>query len=293
MKSASTIVFFLATALSVSALNTPHIRVRQESSSTEGPVCNGAAVVETSTLVAGNATLELTKFSCAPTLAPLVQANGGGLLGLLGGLLSWYFPFPPIFPFPPKPKPKSTTVTKVSTATATATVTKVSTATATATTTETDTETDTATVTSATTVIESVTDSATLTVTATVTAATPSSTFTNVCGAICTTVCGQSGRLEPITEDCEQLVNAITILNGQIAPTFDVEPDHAQTITFGTCRFFFQNVGPTPLEYCWLSLAQVASAAGNACFPPVQPMSSEGLCIDSADAEWQVGAAHS
>lgn len=35
--------------------------------------------------------------------------------------------------------------------------------------------------------------------------------------------------------------------------------------------------------------AQVASAAGNACFPPVQPMSSEGLCIDSADAEWQVG----
>ena len=33
-----------------------------------------------------------------------------------------------------------------------------------------------------------------------------------------------------------------------------MEPNHVQTITFGTCRFFFQNVGPQPLSYCWTSL---------------------------------------
>lgn len=80
------------------------------------------------------------------------------------------------------------------------------------------------------------------------------------------------------------MVNSITILNGQIgtsrtasrpqrsvgltavahaAPTFDVQPDHAQTITFGTCRFFFQNVGPTPLEYCWLSLVRIFPLASD------------------------------
>lgn len=306
MKFTPTLVVLLAAALNASALNTPHIRIRQDSNGTDGPVCDGAALVETSTLVAGGATLELTKWSCTP-VSPLVQAHVGGLLGLLGDFIYWFFPpfpFPPYKPEPPKhrtstkveTKTDTKTVTKATTATKTETetATKTDTATKTETETETDTETktETATETSATTVLQSVTDTATVTVTATVSAASPTSTFTNVCNEICTTVCGQSGRLPPISEDCQTLVDSITILNGQIAPTFDVLPNHAQTITFGTCRFFFQNVGTTPLEYCWLSLAQTASAAGNACFPPVQPMSSEGLCI-ADDAIWQVGAAHS
>ncbi|KAI0363701.1 hypothetical protein BV20DRAFT_93067 [Pilatotrama ljubarskyi] len=280
MKSSSVLLFLLATVVSTSALNTPHIRVRQDTNGTSGSVCDGATVVSTSTFVAGSATLELTKFSCAP-VSPFVQAHGGGLLGLLGRLLWWFFPHPP-------PPPKHTTATVTHVSTATATVTAISTATATLT----DTETATETATSATTVIESFTDTATVTVTETVSAASPSSTFTNVCNEICTTVCGDSGRLPPDSEDCATLVDSITILNGQIPPTFDVEPNHVQTITFGTCRFFFENVGPIPLEYCWLSLAQVASASGNACFPPVQPVMSEGLCIPS-DALWEVGAAHS
>ncbi|KAI0819692.1 hypothetical protein BC628DRAFT_966382 [Trametes gibbosa] len=295
MKSASILVFILAAALNTAALNTPHIRIRQDSNGTDGTVCDGATLVETSTIVAGSTSLELTKWSCAP-IVPFVKADfGGGLLGLLGGLLGLGYWFPPLPPYHPKPPPaKHTTVTK--TATATKTVTSVSVSTATATATKTDTETETATATetetSATTIVESVTDTATLTVTATVSAASPSSTFTNVCNEICTDVCAQSGRLPPISDDCDALMNAITVLNGQILPTFDVEPNHVQTITSGTCRFFFQNNGPEPLEYCWLSLAQTASQAGNACFPPVQPMSSEGLCV-SGDSSWEVGAAHS
>ncbi|RDX44669.1 hypothetical protein OH76DRAFT_1359250, partial [Lentinus brumalis] len=101
-------------------------------------------------------------------------------------------------------------------------------------------------------------------------------------------VCADLGLLPPVTEDCQQLVNAITILNGQIPPEFTVDANHVQTISFGTCRFFFENVGPQPLTYCWLSLAQTASAAASACLPPSQPVLSEGLCI-SSDETWEVG----
>ena len=41
------------------------------------------------------------------------------------------------------------------------------------------------------------------------------------------------------------------------APSFTVESKHVQTISFGSCRFFFENVGPTPLQYCWVSLVRV------------------------------------
>ncbi|KAM5530450.1 hypothetical protein V8D89_015890 [Ganoderma adspersum] len=114
----------------------------------------------------------------------------------------------------------------------------------------------------------------------------------DVCGELCQNVCADNGPLPPTTEDCQTIVDAITILNGSTPSTFLVEANHAQTLTFGTCRFFFENLSLNSVEYCWLSFAQVASAAGSACFPPVQPVNSEGLCL-SPDALWQVGAAHS
>ena len=72
--------------------------------------------------------------------------------------------------------------------------------------------------------------------------------------------------------------------------------------------FFFQNNGITDLEYCWADLVRrlpsgdltcrslmrhvfqgsTASAAGSACFPPVMPVKSEGLCT-AADGTWAVG----
>ncbi|KAL7278130.1 hypothetical protein ACG7TL_008101 [Trametes sanguinea] len=114
----------------------------------------------------------------------------------------------------------------------------------------------------------------------------------NVCGEICNNVCGDSGNLPPVTEDCQTIFNAITILNGSISPSFEVDPNHAQTLTFGTCRFFFQNFSPLPMSNCWLSFVQIASAAASACLPPVQPVNSEGICV-APDATWRVGVAHS
>ncbi|KAI0653131.1 hypothetical protein C8Q70DRAFT_652536 [Cubamyces menziesii] len=114
----------------------------------------------------------------------------------------------------------------------------------------------------------------------------------NVCGELCSNVCGDSGNLPPVTEDCETIVNAITILNGSISPSFEVDPDHVQTLSFGTCRFFFENFSPFPMSNCWLSFVQIASAAADACLPPVQPVNSEGLCVAS-DATWRIGVAHS
>ncbi|KAI0328936.1 hypothetical protein GY45DRAFT_1346840 [Cubamyces sp. BRFM 1775] len=281
MKSSFAILFILVAAQSVSALHTPHVRIRrQDSNSTDdNAVCDGATIVSTSTFAAGAGTLEITKFSCGAASTSLVQADGlGGILGgLLGGLLWWLLPHP----HPPQPKPKPTTVTKVSTATATKTATKTVTSVSTATATDT--------VTSATTVIQSTTDTATVTVTAA-----PTSTAVNYSSSRASLGCERplialmSGRLPPDTDDCAALVNSVTILNGQIPPTFDVEPNHVQTISFGTCRFFFENVGPETLEYCWLALTQTASAAASACFPPEQPVMSEGLCIPS-DALWEVG----
>ncbi|KAI0643210.1 hypothetical protein C8Q79DRAFT_928406 [Trametes meyenii] len=276
MKSAFTLIFLLAAALGTSALRTPNLRTRQDANGTAGSPCDGATLVSSQALVAGAATVQLNTFSCAltvPAASPtgLIHADSfsSGFLALLGRFLWCFFPHPP-HKTTTKVSTRTATTTATATATVTATVTSVSTATTTAT--ETDIE--------------------TATVTVTGSAASPSATFTNVCGEICTNVCGQSGRLPPNNDDCQALVNSIVILQSDLPPTFDVLPNHVQTIEFGTCRFFFENVGPIPLEYCWRDLGQTASAAGNACFPPVQPVMSEGLCIPSS-ALWEVGAAHS
>ncbi|KAI0665477.1 hypothetical protein C8Q78DRAFT_1083925 [Trametes maxima] len=276
MKSTFALVCLLAAALGTSALRTPNLRARQDANGTADSPCDGATLVSSQALVASAGTVQLNTFSCAPIVPAashtgLIHADGfsSEFLALLERFL-WYF-----FPHP---RPKTTT--KVSTRTATTT------ATATATVSATVTEVSTATATTTETHVE------TATVTVTGSAASPSATFTNVCGEICTNVCGLSGSLPPTSEDCQALVNSIVILQSDLPPTFDVLPGHVQTIEFGTCRFFFENVGPIPLEYCWRDLGQTASAAGNACFPPVQPVMSEGLCIPSS-ALWEVGAAHS
>ncbi|RPD58285.1 hypothetical protein L226DRAFT_614483 [Lentinus tigrinus ALCF2SS1-7] len=301
-KAFSVLLVVLAAALSsVTGLATPAYNVRRQLAAGNGTgtdqdsICPGSSptLVSTSSIAVGNATLELTKFSCATTsTTPFVSAHKAQdpLLAWLEGLFWWLFPdCPPVKPNPPK---KTTTKTVTKATTATKTVTSVSVSLSTTTATESATVTEVSTATSATTIIETETESATATITETVTAASPTSTAKDVCGEICTTVCGELGQLPPTTDDCQQLVNSITILNGQIAPEFTVESNHVQTITFGTCRFFFENVSPEPLTYCWLSLAQVASAAASACLPPTQPVMSEGLCLPS-DGTWEVGVAHS
>ncbi|KAI0739502.1 hypothetical protein C8Q80DRAFT_1274562 [Daedaleopsis nitida] len=113
----------------------------------------------------------------------------------------------------------------------------------------------------------------------------------DVCGELCINVCTNSGTLPPTTDDCAVIMDAVTIFNGSHAPDFTVSNGHAQVLSFGTCRMFFENFSPNPLAYCWLSLGQVASAAGSACLPPVQPVNSEGFCIANTGL-WRVGIAH-
>ncbi|KAI0686886.1 hypothetical protein BC835DRAFT_430766 [Cytidiella melzeri] len=122
--------------------------------------------------------------------------------------------------------------------------------------------------------------------------AAPAATPVDVCGQICSDSCASDGDLPPISEDCQTIYNSITILQGSIAPTFDVPASGTQQLTFGTCRVFFNNFSTKTITSCWTSLSQQASAAGTLCFPPTQPVQSLGLC-NAADTTWQIGVGHS
>ncbi|OBZ76671.1 hypothetical protein A0H81_03247 [Grifola frondosa] len=115
---------------------------------------------------------------------------------------------------------------------------------------------------------------------------------TDVCNEFCTISCGVNGDLPPTTDDCAVIVDAITVLNGAISPTFIVESNHEQQLVYGTCAFFFLNYTPDTLEYCWLSLSEIASEVASACLPPTQPVHSLGYCAPS-DGAWSAGVTHS
>lgn len=97
------------------------------------------------------------------------------------------------------------------------------------------------------------------------------------------------------------------------APTSIVQPGHIQQLTFGTCRFFFENFNTVPLEFCWQDLVSFpshsrpqvlmnvtdvfgidaqgnnGSAAAAACFPPVQPVNSLAECV-APSLSWEIGS---
>ncbi|TFY61565.1 hypothetical protein EVG20_g7002 [Dentipellis fragilis] len=115
----------------------------------------------------------------------------------------------------------------------------------------------------------------------------------DVCGGACTTTCGRLGDLPPSTDDCQTIKNAIAIFAGSAPANFTVQPDHVEQLTFGTCRFFFENLtGDEVLTYCWQDLANSGSAAASDCFPPVQPVQTLATCT-SLDGTWALGVSHS
>ncbi|KAI0686884.1 hypothetical protein BC835DRAFT_430575 [Cytidiella melzeri] len=128
--------------------------------------------------------------------------------------------------------------------------------------------------------------------TSTSASASPTPTTVNVCDVACTNSCGSLGDLPPISEDCQQIYDALNITSGSIAPTFDIPSNNIHQLTFGTCRVFFENFSNETVTFCWSALSQEAQGAGSACFPPVQPVNSAGYCTPS-DGSWQVGVAHS
>jgi len=116
---------------------------------------------------------------------------------------------------------------------------------------------------------------------------------THVCGLDCTTSCNNdAGGLPPISEDCDVLVDAINIFQGEGPSSNVVHAGRMDFLSFGTCMYWFANNSDEDLEYCWDDMAGLSPKAGGACFPPHQPFTSEGLCT-SADGLWAFGAAHS
>ncbi|KAF4583899.1 hypothetical protein EYR40_002397 [Pleurotus pulmonarius] len=134
----------------------------------------------------------------------------------------------------------------------------------------------------------------------------PPSGPVHVCSAPCATSCdNDAGVLPPVDEDCEAIDNAIEIFSGESPQTFVVAPQHVETLSSGTCSYFFVNYNPVPasagdggnegdIEACWSDLVWSTNslAVRKSCFPPAQPFTSGGLCT-SSDKSWAVGAAHS
>lgn len=115
----------------------------------------------------------------------------------------------------------------------------------------------------------------------------------NVCGVQCSNSCNTfAGNLPPITDDCDKIKKSIAIFSGNSSPYFTASSKQLTALTYGTCRYFFANTGIPDLQYCWSGLSSTASSAGSLCFPPTQPLNSEGLC-KSADGTWFVSVSHS
>ncbi|KAA1470997.1 hypothetical protein DENSPDRAFT_85298 [Dentipellis sp. KUC8613] len=274
-------------------------------SATQFSACTNPIQVSNSSVQVGANTVTLTTLACT------AQLQSAGLLGILCPILGLFCPIPKPHP-KPKPKPttitvtktktdiktttKTTTDTKTKTITSsgtTQTVTITSTGTVTDTITDTETETDTITDTVTDSVTDTITDTDTVTATSTLTVSpSPSPTPKDVCGIPCNTTCSEVGQLPPTTDDCQVIKDSIAIFQGNAAPTFTVDPLHITQLTFGTCRFFFENLGTVPLEYCWQDLANTGSLAATQCFPPNSPFSTLATC-EAADSSWEVGVSHS
>ncbi|TFK97163.1 hypothetical protein BDV98DRAFT_575006 [Pterulicium gracile] len=115
----------------------------------------------------------------------------------------------------------------------------------------------------------------------------------DVCGIACAApTCNlDSGNLPPITEDCQVIKNSITIFNG-ISTTFSVAPKSLKSLTHGTCTFFLSNLSDNTLTACWADLSVQGSRSGSACFPPVMPLRSQGVCT-AVNGVFKIGAGHS
>jgi hypothetical protein len=76
-----------------------------------------------------------------------------------------------------------------------------------------------------------------------------------------TTTCNNNtGVLPPISQDCQTIANAIQIFQGTQNDTFTVAPNHLETLTFGTCSLFFENLSSGSMAYRFSSLVGIGSA---------------------------------
>ncbi|KAI0050156.1 hypothetical protein FA95DRAFT_688843 [Auriscalpium vulgare] len=153
----------------------------------------------------------------------------------------------------------------------------------------TNTVTSTATVKKTTTVVTTVSSTTTETVTPT---PSPTPPARNVCGLIGNTFCGTLTSLPPITDDCNEIVNSLTIFASELGTTYTVSPGGSQVLTSNTCSFSFVNKDTVTLEACWQDLAQDGSEVATTCFPPTQPINTLAQ-YEAPDLTWVINVNHS
>ncbi|KAL0948481.1 hypothetical protein HGRIS_011050 [Hohenbuehelia grisea] len=240
--------------------------------------CANAQVVNNQTIAVGSNLVFLATLACSPP-----AANAPFAQNIIGNTVTITVP---------ATKTITATKTSVSLSTSTKSISKTITISISKTSTTTKTATKTTTKITTATAFITTTLPAPAPVTLTVTASAPSPPPLHVCGGTCANSCNNdAGQLPPVSEDCGVIEDAIQIFTGQGPTSFVLDPNHVETLTFGTCSYFFINTSPITLEYCWTDLSKTANAAGAACFPPAQPFTSEGLC--TSFGLWAVGAAHS
>ena len=70
----------------------------------------------------------------------------------------------------------------------------------------------------------------------------------------------------PASSDCASLIESTEAIAQAAGPTFVVQPDNFELITFGTCALEWTNFGCEPLEYCWDELGSTGGVVNQLCF---------------------------
>jgi len=86
------------------------------------------------------------------------------------------------------------------------------------------------------------------------------------CGQDFVCACQNVTATAPVPGDCAILIDSASAIAQVTGPTFLVEPDNFELITFGTCALEWSNLGCDTLEYCWDELAATGGVVNQLCF---------------------------
>lgn len=103
------------------------------------------------------------------------------------------------------------------------------------------------------------------------------------CGTSFVCQCQDVTDNSPNPNDCSILIDSTEVLAQTEGPTFIVQPDSFELITFQSCGLEFTNFANTPLEYCWDELASTGGLANQVCF---QENEGTAAACDANDGLW-------
>ncbi|KLO16867.1 hypothetical protein SCHPADRAFT_901185 [Schizopora paradoxa] len=86
------------------------------------------------------------------------------------------------------------------------------------------------------------------------------------CGQSFVCNCQNVTATAPLSTDCATLISATQVVAQAEGPTFTVEPDNFELISFGTCALEWTNFACETLEYCWDELGNTGGVVNQLCF---------------------------